>query len=100
MAEKGNPNWQQGVSGNPNGRPVRPEIAELRLALDKAKALNGDKSFLEHFCERAFTDTNIAIALAKKLLPDLSEQDYGAETMSALAALAAEIRRKKGKNAK
>ena len=29
--------FKPGQSGNPNGRPASPEIAELRAALDKAK---------------------------------------------------------------
>jgi len=62
--------WQKGESGNPLGRPKKPEMDELRRAMKKAKEKNGDKSFLEHFVERAYDDNSVAIALAKKLLPD------------------------------
>lgn len=61
--------WQTGECPNPKGRPAAPEIAELRMALDKAKKEN-KRSFLEHFVNRAFRDDTVAIALARKLLPD------------------------------
>ena len=66
--------FKPGQSGNPNGRPASPEIAELRAALDKAKKEN-KKSFLEHFVQRAFRDDTVAIALSRKLLPDKVEAD-------------------------
>lgn len=56
-------------NGNRNGRPRAPEVEELRKALDKAKKEN-NKSFLDHFVQRAFRDDTVAIALAKKILPD------------------------------
>ena len=56
-------------SGNPKGRPPIPEIEELRKALHAAQK-KFDKSFLEHFVERAFKNDQVAIALAKKLIPD------------------------------
>ena len=58
--------------GNAKGRPISTERLELRAALDKAtKEYN--KTFLEHFVQRAYEDNQCAIALAKKLLPDLTE---------------------------
>ena len=64
----------KGKSGNPNGRPARPEIKELRDALELARKKN-KKSFLNHFVEQAYKDNRVAVELAKKLLPDLSESD-------------------------
>lgn len=61
--------WKPGQSGNPNGRPRKPEVEQLREALDQAQAKH-NKSFLQHFIERAYTNDNVAIALAKKILPD------------------------------
>jgi len=54
---------------NRNGRPKQPEIQELRDALDAAKK-DKNKSILEHFVERAYTDDGVLVALVKKMLPD------------------------------
>ena len=67
--KRGNPAWQKGVSGNPKGQPRKPEIELLRQALEKAKQENGI-DFIEHFVKMAYKDKNVAIALAKKLIPD------------------------------
>jgi len=61
--------WKKGQSGNPRGRPRRPEIEELRKALEVAKEKN-KKSFLVHFVEKAYEDKDYAIALFKKILPN------------------------------
>lgn len=61
--------WQKGECGNPNGRPRKPEIEQLREALYFAEEKN-NKSFLQHFVERAYKNDQVGIALAKKLLPD------------------------------
>lgn len=61
-------------SANPKGRPKKPEIDELRQAL-KIVEKRKRKSFLIHFVERAYEDNSIAIALAKKIIPDLSKID-------------------------
>ncbi len=63
--------WKAGQSGNPKGPPRRPEIQQLREALAEVAKANGGKTFLRHFVEQSYKDTNIAIALAKKILPDL-----------------------------
>jgi len=76
-SRRGNPNWKKGQSGNPNGRPRRPEVDLLREALEKAKEKKG-KEFLEHFVERAYTNDAVGIALARKLLPD--QQDFKVDT--------------------
>ena len=83
MAKRGNPNWKPGVSGNPNGRPSKPEIDDLRAALDKVKE-EQNLSLLEHLVRRAYEDNSVLIALARKLLPDLKSTDLAvtAETIS------------------
>ena len=63
--------WKKGQSGNPGGRPRMPEVEELRKALVKA-AREHDCTFLEHFVKRAYENDIVAIALAKKLIPDLN----------------------------
>jgi hypothetical protein len=63
--------WQKGQSGNLKGRPANPAIDELRKALARAKKRQG-VDFLDHFVDLAYKDTACAIALAKKLLPDVS----------------------------
>ena len=69
--------WKRGECGNPNGRPRKPEIEILRDALEKAKNKHG-RHFIEHFVEKAYTNDQIAIALAKKILPDkLEGQGFG-----------------------
>lgn len=67
--------FQKGVVSNPNGRPRKPEIEQLREALEKAKRDNGDVSFLEHYCGLAYKDRSVAVALANKILPDLSKAE-------------------------
>jgi len=68
-SNRGNPNWKRGVSGNPKGRPYKPEIAQLREALEKAEE-KYDKSFLQHIVERAYVNDQVAIALLRKIVPD------------------------------
>jgi len=59
--------------GNPTGRNVgRHPMLELEEALEQAR-INHDKPFLVHFVERAYKNDIVAIALAKKLLPDKIE---------------------------
>ncbi len=67
--------FKPGETANRLGRPRVPEIQQLREALDKAKAANGDVSFLEHYCHLAYKDKAVAVALANKILPDLSKQE-------------------------
>lgn len=93
----GNPNWRRGVSGNPGGRP---KGCDPRLALLKALArVEKEKgvTFAEHFCRIAFDADarmpTLAVALARKLWPDLTGETgvrgpitinivYGAEKLA------------------
>ncbi len=74
--------WVKGQSGNPKGRPKRPELEELRKALDEAKKKHGNKSLLEHFAERAYENDAVLIALAKKVIPDKVSAELDVEDNS------------------
>ena len=67
--------FKKGKSGNPNGRPIRPEVVELRQALEKVKKIKG-KSFLINYIERSYQDGAMSIALLRKLVPDLIAADF------------------------
>ena len=69
--------WKKGQSGNPKGRHKKPEIQKLRDALDKVEKKK-KTTFIEHFVEKAFTEKDYAIALARKILPDLKALDVAA----------------------
>jgi len=70
-----NPNWKKGVSGNPKGRPKDAEADLLRKALKDAAKKRGKKGYLEHLAERFYENDKLAVAMAKKILPDLSSID-------------------------
>jgi hypothetical protein len=63
--------FQKGNNANPKGAPRKPEVLQLRNALEKAKNDNGGVSFIEHFVTLAYKDKDIAKALANKILPEL-----------------------------
>lgn len=72
--------WKKGETGNPNGRPRKPEIDLLRSALEKAKDKYG-VDFIEHFVMAAFKNKEMAIALMKKLIPDkMQGEGFGSGT--------------------
>lgn len=77
MPRTGNPNWKKGVSGNPKGKPKGAKtkfgLADLKKALDKAAKNHNGQTLLESVCERAYADNQIAVAILKKLLPDLKQ---------------------------
>lgn len=70
----GNPNWKEGVSGNPAGRPRVPEIQLVRDAIASTE-IEKKKSLWKHLIERAFEDDGVLVAVAKKFLPDLSHDE-------------------------
>ena len=63
--------WEKGVCGNKNGRPKKPEIHALREAIQKVQK-ERKSDLLEHFVRQAFEDNKVLVALAKKIIPDLS----------------------------
>lgn len=67
-------------NGNSKGRPKKPEIEALRDALLKVEAEQG-VSFIEHFVRKAYVNKEMAIALAKKILPDQIRADILAEVL-------------------
>ena len=71
MAKRGNPSWVKGVSGNPAGGPKSPYRIELEKALILV-AKKKKKGFIQHLVERAFEDDAVAVAISKKILPDMA----------------------------
>lgn len=70
--------WVKGQSGNPLGRPARPEVAELRNALAVVKK-ERKVSFLEEFVRKSYDNKDYAIALFKKIIPSeafITKQDH------------------------
>lgn len=63
--------FKKGVVTNPNGRPKKPEIEQLRKAIAKVQK-DKDLTLLEHFVEQSYKDNKVLIALIKKFCPDLS----------------------------
>jgi hypothetical protein len=94
MAEKqaNSGSWKKGQTGNPKGRPVVPEIAELREALEKVKT-EKNMGLLEHFVRRAYVEDNCLIALGKKLLPDkMHVEDDGSISNETLSDIREELK--------
>lgn len=61
-------------NGNRNGRPKNSEAQELRDALSKV-GKEKRKPFLEHCAEKAYQSEAMAIAILKKLVPDLTKDE-------------------------
>jgi len=83
MAKPGT--WKKGQSGNPKGRPPKPEIDLLRQAI-KTVETRRKKKFFILAVERAYENDTVLIAILKKMVPDLKyvegEHDIGASTMA------------------
>ena len=87
-----NSTWTKGKSANPTGRPKGAKtkwgISDLKRALAKAAKGQDGKSLLESMCERAYKNDRIAVAILKKMLPDLKMIDavveYGNKGYSCL----------------
>lgn len=54
-----------------HGPPRKPEIAELRKAIEAVQKKK-NKKLLVHFVERAYENDRVLIALGKKIIPDLT----------------------------
>jgi len=69
--------FEKGISGNPAGRPRgsknKYSAAQLQKAFARAAKNHNGLAFLDHVCNEAYTDNALAIALLRKLLPDLKE---------------------------
>jgi len=69
--------YKPGESGNLNGRPKgcknRFTLGDLKKALDRAKEAHGGVSLIDHLCNKAYEDNAVAIAILKKMLPDLRQ---------------------------
>lgn len=66
--------WIKGQSGNPRGRPKNLFIDELKECLRNVEEEKKDL-FLKHYVRRAFEKDIITIDLARKLVPDLMQQE-------------------------
>lgn len=66
--------WKKGQSGNPNGKPKRPEIEAVREALMEVE-YEKKISLWKHLVKQAYEDNTVLIALARKFLPDKIEDE-------------------------
>jgi hypothetical protein len=65
--------WKKGHCPNPNGRPKGNDyVSQLKKALKSAERAKGI-SFINHFVNTAYDNHRVMVALAKKILPDLTE---------------------------
>jgi len=71
--------WVKGQSGNTKGRPAKPAIHQLQEALSKAAHEHHGKTLIEHAVKEAYSDNGVLIAILKKILPDMSQQELKAQ---------------------
>ena len=69
---KNQTSFKKGVVTNPKGRPKDPIKQQFLAALQTVEE-NEKKKLLQHLCEQAFIDNKVLVALAKKILPDITE---------------------------
>lgn len=75
--------WKKGQSGNPKGRPPKPEIAELRKAIAKVERQE-KKKLLEHYVKQAFKDNIVLAHLISRLIPGLKTVDANVDMVGEL----------------
>ena len=70
--------WGKGQSGNPNGRPINPDVQKFRDMLAKYETETG-KSLFMHYIQKAFGDKKVLMDAMKKILPDLIKGEHTVE---------------------
>lgn len=81
MSKRGNPNWEKGKSGNPNGRPKgsKNKVTEaLKIAIGEVEKEKG-KGLFRHFVERGYKNDNVLVALIRKLVADKTQVEGNLE---------------------
>lgn len=68
---KSGKDWNGNKNGRPKGSKNKFSVAELQKAFEKAAKKNKGKTILEHLAEEAYSDSTLAVALMKKMLPDM-----------------------------
>ena len=71
--KRGNPAWQKGVSGNPNGRPEKSKKFSMVEFVRAVQKVEEDKKKLlyVHLVEQAFIDNRVLIALIPRIVPEV-----------------------------
>ena len=64
--------WKKGQSGNPKGRVKKPKIEQLEAELRKEGKARG-VTFFQHVAQLAYKSESMAVAVLKKVLPDLKQ---------------------------